>query len=102
MRSITYKYQRIFFIIAIVLILSLYLYHASIIIRRYLQYEILQSRVIIFNESLPMPIVSLNLNSDRDVKRNHSLVTMNFTASLRGHPLPPWAYTVFHSHDEDN
>lgn len=102
MRFISYKYQRIFFIVAILLILCLYLFHASNILKRYLRYEIFQSRVIVFNESLPMPIVSLILNSDRDAENNDSVVGMNYTASLRGHPLPGWAYKTYRNHDKEN
>lgn len=69
-------------------------YHVYETVDRFSQNEILQSSLLIKNQSLALPIILLQLDSHRRDKKTH--VEMKFEAFLDNEELPKWAFREGH------
>lgn len=56
-----------FFVVIFLIATALCIYHSYTVIYRHVKYEILEIRRVVYNESLPMPIVTLQLDSYRNL-----------------------------------
>lgn len=75
---------------------TLFCYHASTILGRYLKHEILEVRSVVLNESLPMPIIEVRLNSNRHPNSSRPFAAINFSAWNAGDEFPQWAALILH------
>lgn len=67
-------------------------YHSYTVICRYVKVEILQIRKFVYNETLPMPIVRLLVESRRNISSRHPfLEVQSFQATFKHNLIPEWA-----------
>lgn len=78
---------------------AVFTYHAYLTISRYMKHEILQSSITIQNQSLFMPVVSLQLDTYRnnDATITKPPIEMKFDVSVDNVGLPLWAFYEWHS-----
>lgn len=84
--------QQTFLLATSVVAMLMFIYHSYTIIRRHLRYEILVVHKVLFNESLPMPIISMVLASQRNANSSTPFANIRFSATFNSEPLPKWAY----------
>lgn len=91
MHKINFRYQlttkHVLLLVASLIAGSLFAFHSYTIISRHLEREILQVYKVILNDSLPLPIVTLQLDSFRNPSSVRHPVKMGFNAYLNRLPL---------------
>lgn len=94
------KIYSITFRVLLVITTAVFAFHSYVLVDRYLQHDVSLSITQIPQKALPMPIVSLQMDSYRN---NHSGIKtppaiMNLTLSLaQGENFPEWAKKEAHS-----
>lgn len=87
----------LFYMPALAATTAIFFYHSYTIISRFLKFEILELHEVIYNESLPMPLVAIYLESWRNANSSSPFAEMRNEAYLNRKPVPSWA--IVESHD---
>lgn len=87
--------QQTLLLVTSVAAISLFAYHSYTIISRYMKYEILATSTILQNESLPYPVVHLQMDSHRNPNIGVPFPDIGFAPLLNNEPLPDWAFAIF-------
>lgn len=74
---------------------ALFSLHSSTVLRRFFKHEMIKMRREIYNQSLPMPLVSLSLESERRFNNNLPFAEMRFEPYFNRQPLDSWEYTIY-------
>lgn len=93
--------QHALLLVASAVAIALFIYHSYTIISRRLRREILQVHKAVLNESLPMPIVTVQLDSHRMPNSSRSIVKIRYEAFLNKKRLPKWAFSTSYGSDEE-
>lgn len=90
----TNHYSKLIFWFVFATSVVLFFVHANDTFRRFLNHDVQQSVTIKQNNSLPLPVVTLQFDMYRTEaeETNISLINMQFDASIDGGDVPPWAY----------
>src|SRR5271154_3848809 len=95
MLEIKFRKKQVFLLVAAVVATCLFIYHSTTIVGRHLKYEILEVHSILYNKSLPMPIVTMQLDSRRHPNSTRPYTKISFDVSLQSVPLPDWSYQTY-------
>lgn len=71
---------------------GLFFYHSSTILSRFLKFEIIQTSNAFYNESLPLPVIRITLNTERHENSSRPFATIRYTATVDNEALPEWAF----------
>lgn len=70
-----------------------FLVHSYVVVSRFFKFEILEIHKVLYNQSLPLPLISLTLASKRNTKSSQPFLDVyKFEALLNRKPIPSWAY----------
>lgn len=72
---------------------TLFVFHSSTVIGRYLKFEFLEVHRVLYNQSLPMPILRVFLKSRRNINSSRPFPEIeNFAITFNRQNIPDWAY----------
>lgn len=91
------SFKKAVYSIIFIISTAVFLFHAYIIIIRHLKYEILEIHKVIYNDSLPMPVVSMSFESMRNLNNSFPFAEMSYKATIDKNSVPDWA--ISHIHD---
>lgn len=87
--------QKAHFAILFIIATSLFFFHSYAVVSRFLKFEILEVHKSLYNESLPLPLVALIIDSQRNFNNGRPFLEMHrFESYLNQHPIANWAITT--------
>lgn len=92
------QHNKLIFGILLLLTTVLFSVHTYVTVARYLRHEFHQIVTIAQKDSLPLPVVTLLLNSNRNPASliKTKPISMNFSYSIDGEAVQPWAVVEYH------
>lgn len=89
--------KQLLYIVTFTMSTAVFFFHCYKIISRHFKYEIFEIHKLVYNDSLPMPLVKLELNSQRSLNNSCPYAEMSLEASMDRNPVPNWAIWTIHS-----